>query len=82
MSEIKSDTAVPKLVAFTSNTSHATLDGKRTLCGRTGWASEDPWFADGPDRLVCSRVLSGLATADSEPEHAMAYNDLRPEVQP
>lgn len=56
------------MVAFTSalcsNTciSHATLDGERTLCGRSGWMSEDPWTDIGPDCLTCSRALARRTT--------------------
>ena len=56
-----STTDARKLVCFTSsfayesadNISHATLDGKKTLCGRSGWATEDPWSDIGPDCLRC-----------------------------
>lgn len=39
------------------NISHATLDGERTLCGRTGWETTDPWHEHGPDCLRCARAL-------------------------
>lgn len=37
--------------------SHVTLDGERTLCGRSGWFAEDPWTDIGPDCLICTRAL-------------------------
>ncbi len=52
------------LVLFTSafayesapNISHVTVDGKKTLCGRGGWATEEgPLLEHGrPDCLRCS----------------------------
>lgn len=38
------------------NISHATLDGERTLCGRTGWATSEGWGV--PDCLQCARALA------------------------
>lgn len=60
-----SDPAKRELVCFASsfaygsapNISHATFDGARTLCGRKGWVTTDPWCDIGPDCLQCSRVL-------------------------
>jgi hypothetical protein len=37
--------------------SHATLDGERTMCGRSGWFAEDAWTDIGPDCLICSKAL-------------------------
>lgn len=63
--------AKPDLVCFASsfardgsrggeespNITHATIDGKRTLCGRTGWITSEGW-PEGfqPDCLRCLRA--------------------------
>lgn len=40
------------------NITHATLDGKRTLCGRTGWETTEGWDeSNGPCCLVCRKAL-------------------------
>lgn len=55
--------ATRDLVVFTSSflggepMTHATLDGRRTLCGRTGWETSEGWSAIGPDCLRCARAL-------------------------
>jgi len=59
------DHPLRELVCFTSsfayesapNISHATLDGARTLCGRSDWATGDPWSNVGPDCLRCRAIL-------------------------
>lgn len=43
--------------AESPNISHATLDGERTLCGRTGWQTSEGWHELGPDCNVCRRAL-------------------------
>lgn len=48
------------------NISHATLDGKRTLCGRTGWVTTDPWNDFGPCCLRCRASLEKLGKATQE----------------
>lgn len=43
------------------NIAHVTLDGVRTLCGRTGWATEEGWQDDvQPDCKRCDRALAAL----------------------
>lgn len=39
------------------NITHATLDGERTLCGRSGWATTEGWYDLGPCCLKCSKIL-------------------------
>jgi hypothetical protein len=40
------------------NITHATLDGERTLCGRSGWETSEGWSDLGPDCLRCARSLA------------------------
>lgn len=35
------------------NITHMTLDGVRTACGRTNWATTEGWHSNGPDCLKC-----------------------------
>jgi len=36
------------------NITHAALDGQRTLCGRSGWATSVGWSSGPPDCLRCA----------------------------
>lgn len=38
------------------NITHLTLDGERTACGRTDWATREGWIDDGPDCLTCRKT--------------------------
>lgn len=41
-----------------SNITHATFDGERTLCGRTGWVTSEGWIDSiEPDCLRCARAI-------------------------
>lgn len=42
------------------NITHATLDGVRTLCGRTGWMTTEGWHESGPDCMRCRRAWDRL----------------------
>jgi len=38
------------------NITHMTLDGKRTACGRSNWATTEGWHDAGPDCLRCRKA--------------------------
>lgn len=42
------------------NITHATLDGERTLCGRTDWITSEGWHEMGPDCLRCRKSWNKL----------------------
>ena len=42
------------------NITHMTLDGKRTACGRTDWATSEGWHSNGPDCLRCRSAWKRL----------------------
>ena len=68
--------AYPKkdLVCFSSafayesapNITHMTLDGARTACGRTGWATSKGWHPNGPDCLRCRKAWSRLPETERQ----------------
>lgn len=39
------------------NITHITLDGERTACGRTGWATNEGWDKNGPPCCLRCRVV-------------------------
>lgn len=48
------------------NVDHITLDGKKTLCGRTGWQTEEGWDArlddpEMPGEVGCRGCAAGYA---------------------
>lgn len=46
------------------NITHMTLDGKKTACGRRGWATSEGWHSNGPDCLRCRIAWDKLPEAD------------------
>jgi hypothetical protein len=46
------------------NITHMTLDGERTACGRTTWATTEGWHANGPDCLRCRPAWDKLPEAE------------------
>lgn len=44
----------------TLNVTHATLDGVKTLCGRSGWYTSEGWHDLGPDCRRCHRAWEKL----------------------
>ncbi len=48
------------------NITHMTLDGIRTACGRTNWATTEGWHDMGPDCLTCRKAWERLPTSERE----------------
>lgn len=46
------------------NITHMTLDGVRTACGRSGWATLEGWHPNGPDCLRCRKSWDRLPDAE------------------
>ena len=47
-----------------TNITHMTLDGERTACGRTGWATTEGWHPNGPDCLRCRKAWDRLPRSE------------------
>lgn len=46
------------------NITHMTLDGERTACGLTAWATTEGWHSNGPDCLRCRKAWGRLPEAE------------------
>jgi hypothetical protein len=46
------------------NITHMTLDGERTACGRTAWATSGGWHPNGPDCLRCRKAWDRLPESE------------------
>lgn len=50
------------------NITHMTLDGARTACGRTNWATKEGWHANGPDCRRCRKAWDRLHESEQAAE--------------